>query len=194
MEGALEQARKLLSIGDFGGVQRICDRYLRKYPGTEDFMALARELGKRREEQVAAYRAGIASRLAAEPNLNAQANILEEALSDSPKDEYFEQEMARVKERQNEVKAAVARARGFEKQQAFEAAIKEWENLLPFIRSTQSAGSSCQGKSGVGKSASSGKKRLDKRDHPGTSECGSCRGRAPAGRRRARVPGRSRAA
>ena len=92
-------------------------------------MALADELGQRREEEAAAYRTSIASRLAAEPNLNAQAEILEEALSARPRDEYLEREMARVRERQKEVKAVAARARNLEKQQAFEAAVKEWESL-----------------------------------------------------------------
>jgi serine/threonine protein kinase/outer membrane protein assembly factor BamD (BamD/ComL family) len=129
IDGALEQGRKLLAGNDFSGAQRICERYLRKYPDHEDFTALAREVERLREEEAAAYRESIQGRLAAEGNLETQVEILEKALHTRPNEEYFRSELAKVKERQNEVTAVVNRARGFEKQRSFEQAIGEWSKL-----------------------------------------------------------------
>ncbi|MCU1295071.1 MAG: serine/threonine protein kinase, partial [Bryobacterales bacterium] len=129
IDGALEQGRKLLASNDFSAAQRICDRYLRKYPEHEDFTALSREVARSREEEAAAYRESVQTRLAAESNLESQVDILEQALRSRPHEESFRSELAKVRERQKEVAALVNRARGFEKQRSFEQALAEWAKL-----------------------------------------------------------------
>ncbi len=129
LKSSLDQAGKLLASGDLSGAQRICDRYLAKYPEHADFARLKQDVLRLRGERAVAFRRTISERVAAERKIEKQIEILEEAIRSAPSDDYFTTEIKRVREKQTEIANLAGRARDLEKQSAFLGAIQEWEKL-----------------------------------------------------------------
>ncbi len=134
LKAALEQSRALLKAGDFGGAERITGRYVRKYPEHEEFVQLVEQIAQARKSEEEAFRKSIADRLANEPNLEAQAGILEEAITSRPNETCFVDELRHVREKQKEVEGIVEKALGFEGQQNFERALGQWVRLAQVYR------------------------------------------------------------
>ncbi len=134
LRAALEQSRALLKAGDFSGAERITGRYLRKYPEHEEFVQLVEQIAQARKSEEEAYRNSIADRLANEPNLEAQAGILEEAITSRPSETCFVDELRRVREKQGEVNGIVEKAQDFDQRQDFEGALRQWELLAQVYR------------------------------------------------------------
>jgi hypothetical protein len=124
------EARNCKNQCDFEAAAAICDAVLAKYPSNVVFRVLRDDVEQERRLEISAYVAKIEREVAAEPDLNRRAAILEDAKRKYPFEQRFEQSLQSVRARRDLVDSIAGRARTLEEQQRqFSEALAQWETL-----------------------------------------------------------------
>ncbi len=126
---ALEQARSQVAAEDFGGALALCEQYLSKYPRHAGFADLKAGIEKRQREKQASLRAEVEARLAGEPSLDRQVQILEEGAVWYPHEPYYGEQLQRVRETQAQVASVVEAAQIAEDAGDLNQAVEQWVRL-----------------------------------------------------------------
>ncbi len=126
---AYEEARTHRSEKKFREALEICDRMLAKYPGHALYSSLKLDLEADESQALSAYIAEIDQKVASEPDLEAQAKLLEQACERFPQEHRFQQRLKTVKSKSDLVKSIVLRARGYEASEKFQDAQVQWQTL-----------------------------------------------------------------
>ena len=123
------EARRHLAEGNFTSAAAVCDAVLATYPNNVVFSVLQDDVEQAQRQEVSAYVARIDKEVAAEPDLDRKASILEEAERKYPSELRFEQSLQQVRARRDKVNAVVGRARMLEESRQFFEALGQWEIL-----------------------------------------------------------------
>ena len=87
------------------------------------------DIEEKQRQAISARIAETDRRVEAEPDLDRQVSILEQAVIDFPGEPYFERALRSARDRRDGVNAIVARARGLEERGQFNEALGQWEML-----------------------------------------------------------------
>jgi serine/threonine-protein kinase len=129
LKAARTEAKRLLDDQKFSQARAICEQYLTKYPADTLLQALKWDIQEKQRQAMSARIAETDRRIEAEPDLDRQVSILEQAVSEYPGEVYFERALHNARERRDGVNAIVARARGLEEKGQFPEALGQWEML-----------------------------------------------------------------
>ncbi len=123
----LAEVRDHLQAGRAARAEEACVRALEKFPGNPLFRAAQAEAVTRKESMAVQYLQEVKQRLAGESDFSKRAAILREALAQYPDDRYLLDELAALDIRQQELDAAIGKARELSGKQLFGEAIQAWE-------------------------------------------------------------------
>jgi len=127
IQGAHQQARRLLDAGDTEGALAISRQYLARYPGHALFQSVRWEAEEKRRLQVRREVEEAEQRAEQEPAPERRVAILEEALARHPGQGQLEQALALAREKRNLVDSVVARARYLEESARWGESLEQWE-------------------------------------------------------------------
>ena len=129
IHNAYEEARRLLTEGNFARTLYICDEFISRYPSDAIFQALKLEAVEQQRQELSGYIAEIGRRVDGEPDLERKVNILKEACERYPNEQQFQQSLKLTRERRDLVNSIVAKAHHYEEKNMFTEAIGQWDIL-----------------------------------------------------------------
>ena len=125
----MAQVRQLIDKGRLREAEEACNRCFSDFPQNATLERWRAEIEFRQNERASEYLRQVEGKLAQEPDFKKQELILEDALREYPKEQYFADELILVRNKQSLLETEIARARELESKELYEDALREWESL-----------------------------------------------------------------
>jgi serine/threonine-protein kinase len=129
INNATAEARRHLAEKQFDDALKICEDFLKRFPGQPSFRLLKSDIEEQHRQQRSAYIAEIDDRLKTEPDLDARISLLREAQTQYPDEEHFKVRLRALEDRRDYYRATVERARKHEADGDFASALADLDAL-----------------------------------------------------------------